>query len=122
MKNSALTVTVLVVMAIPFIANAHGSSSSVSIGIHGNHGTFHYSRHYHSVVCHHSTTIIRHGGGYYGGHRRVYYGGGYYGGSPRHIHRQEGRVYYESCTPYPVIVVPATNRHHRHYHGCGCGY
>ncbi len=116
MKKSALSAIILVVMVLPCIANGRGSSSSVSIGTHGDYGAFHYSRQtYHRVVRHHSTTIIRHGGGYYGGHGPVYYGGGYYSGRPQYIHRQEGRVYYENCTPYPVVVVPATNRHLRHY-------
>ena len=131
MKNSILFVAVLMLVAVPFSsANARhgfrgGGSSSISIGVNGGSGTFYYSQqNYSRSINNFQRTVIRVGnGGYYGGHQSVYYGGGYYGsGRQNHIHRQEGRRYVNDVPCMPVVVVPVTNRHHRHYRGCGCRY
>ncbi len=124
MKNSILLVAVLMLVTVPFSsANARhgfsggGSSSSISIGVNGEYGSFHYSQQ------NYQRTVNRAGnGGYYGGHQSVYYGDYYESGRQNHIHRQEGRRYVNDVPCLPVVVVPVTNRHHRHYQGCGCRY
>ncbi len=126
MKNIIQFAMFLMLITVPFSVSAHGysgNSSSVSIGISGGAGSFYYSQQqYNRSVTYRSTVNIGIGGRYYGGHQSVYYGGYYGSGRQNHIHRQEGRRYVNDVPCIPVVVVLATNRHHRHYRGCGCRY
>ena len=116
MKIILLLMVVLVFMVTPFSsANAHhdyrnSRSSSISIGINGGSGSFYYSQQKYSRPIRANSYT-----------REVYYGG-YYSRIKNHIHRQEGRRYINDFSYIPVVVVPATNRYHRHYRGCRCGY
>ena len=81
----------------------HGGYGRGSIRAGG--GNFHRQVRRHAV---HRRSVIRHGG--YGGYRggsRIYSGRRMYGGRSNHIHRQQGRVYYQGSCGMPVVVVPS---------------
>jgi hypothetical protein len=128
MKNSILFPTILILIAVSFsTAMAHqyhpqGSATSVSIGIRGNSGSFYYSQQNYNRSVNYQRTAISYQNRNYGGQRSVYYGDYNDYRRPNVIYRQEGRRYVNDFPCGPVVVVPATNRYHRHYQGCGCRY
>lgn len=117
-KTTILLVSMMMLLSVDSYAHEGRSSSFLSVGINGGHGSFSYTSS-HQRYSRSRTVIVRGNHHYYGGNYSTYYGN-YYPRRPHYIYRQEGRQYINDYPCAPVVVVPSKN--HRHYYGCGCRY